>query len=68
MYPRLLKLKWRNLIWSLLRPRRLRVCVSMPPIRAGGVSRVASLIVERALSGDFFTARKLGFAQQIVSG
>lgn len=24
--------------------------------------------MERALSGDFFTARKLGFAQQIVSG
>lgn len=47
--------------------------VSVTPVllrhfRAGGLSVLASAIVERALAGDFFTARKLGFAQQIVSG
>lgn len=43
-------------------------CCVFPVFRAGGLSVLASAIVERALSGDFFTARKLGFAQQIVSG
>lgn len=37
-------------------------------IRAGGLSVLASAIADSVLSGDFFTAKKLGFAQQIVSG
>lgn len=36
--------------------------------RAGGLSALASSIADSVLSGDFFTAKKLGFAQQIVSG
>ncbi|CAN0040496.1 unnamed protein product, partial [Hapterophycus canaliculatus] len=36
--------------------------------RAGGLSVLASSIAESVLKGDFFTAKKLGFAQQIVSG
>lgn len=36
--------------------------------RAGGLSVLASAIAESVLAGDIFTARKLGFAQQMVSG
>eukprot|EP00752_Nemacystus_decipiens_P010652 g9485.t1 len=60
----------RALLWLVPSPEAGIMCFdwarSYP--RAGGVSALASSIAESVLSGDFFTAKKLGFAQQIVSG
>eukprot|EP00903_Cladosiphon_okamuranus_P019887 g18279.t1 len=60
----------RALLWLVPSPEAGIMCFdwarSYP--RAGGVSVLASSIAESVISGDFFTAKKLGFAQQIVSG
>ncbi|CAM9212419.1 unnamed protein product [Ectocarpus fasciculatus] len=60
----------RALLWLAPCPEAEIMCYdwarSYP--RAGGLSVLASSIAESVLSGDFFTAKKLGFAQQIVSG
>ncbi|CAN0225327.1 unnamed protein product [Ectocarpus sp. 12 AP-2014] len=60
----------RALLWLAPCPEAEIMCYdwarSYP--RAGGLSVLASAIAESVLSGDFFTAKKLGFAQQIVSG